>query len=48
MVTSMATLIVTNLNDSGAGSLREASALANATVEAATIQFVDNLQGILT
>jgi Ca2+-binding RTX toxin-like protein len=45
----MATLIVTNLNDSGAGSLRAAIATANASVGVAdVIKFADDLAGTIT
>jgi RTX calcium-binding nonapeptide repeat (4 copies) len=44
----MANLIVTNLNDSGAGSLREKIQVANASLGVAdTITFADNLQGTI-
>lgn len=42
-----ATITVTSLNDSGAGSLRAAIAQANATPEADTIQFQAGLQGTI-
>ena len=43
-----ATLTVTNTNDSGPGSLREAIASANGTAEADTIQFVAGISGQIT
>jgi Ca2+-binding RTX toxin-like protein len=41
----MANLIVTNINDSGAGSLRDAVAQANANADADTITFAASLAG---
>jgi predicted outer membrane repeat protein len=45
----MANFVVTNLNDSGAGSLRDAISQANTSVGVAdTIRFADNLSGTIT
>jgi VCBS repeat-containing protein len=44
----MATFTVTNLNDSGSGSLRAAVALANAAADADTIQFQAGLTGTIS
>ena len=46
-LTDAATLTVTNLSDSGAGSLRAAITQANATTGADTIQFQAGLQGTI-
>src|SRR5262245_3206167 len=44
----MATFIVSNLDDNGAGSLRAALALANADAAADTIEFQAGLTGTIT